>query len=108
MRRLQIQGCLPTLLVLVILIGLGVLAVTFGLAIAAVTLGLVLLAWVVRLFRVLLGGGAPQPPSGPPSGHFEAVPPGWLEREPGGPVVEAGKPDERPTGDAERLGPPRG
>jgi hypothetical protein len=127
-RQVRVQGCLPTLLVLLLLVGLGALAVTFGLALAAVTLGLVLLAWVVRFARALLGGaggpGGPGPggpgPSRPASGHVESLPPGWAATEAGGPVVEAGSPDAGaagageaedrapPTGDGERNGPPRG
>ena len=121
MRRLQVQGCLPTLLVLVALVALGALAVTFGLAIAAITLGLIVVAWAVRLVRALLGGGggrggrvggAPGGRVGPRAGEVEAVPPGWLMREPGGPVVEAeprgGPGAERPTKDGESEDPPRG
>ena len=103
MRRVQLQGCLPTLLFLVILAGILALAVSFGLAIGLVTSALVLLAGLVKAVRGLLRrrgllGARPGRPD------VETLPPGWAEQEPGGPVVEA----ERPSGDGERNGPPRG
>ncbi|MCM2333962.1 MAG: hypothetical protein NDI82_08425 [Anaeromyxobacteraceae bacterium] len=116
MRQVRVQGCLPTLAVLLVIAALGAVAFTAGLAVVLVTTGLLLVLWVVRAVRRLLGGApvAHGPGGGRPSG-VEAVPPGWMAQE-GGPVVEAGprapEPPAGPEGDPHRAGerelPPRG
>jgi hypothetical protein len=115
MRQVRVQGCLPTLAVLLAIAALGVVAFTAGLAVVLVTAGLLLLLGAVRALRRLVGGGPPRPPGGP-GGGVEAVPPGWMEQE-GGPVVEAeprapappaAARDEDPIRDGERALPPRG
>lgn len=108
MRHVRVQGCLPTLAVLVVVAALGALAVTAGLAVVLATAGLLLVAALVRAVRRLLGRSPPPP--GRPGGGVEAVPPGWMDRE-GGPVVDAGPRDggEPPReGAGERDLPPRG
>lgn len=114
MRQVRVQGCLPTLAVLLVVAALGVLAFTAGLAVVVITAGALLLMGAARAVRRLLGG-PPAPPGGP-GGGVEAVPPGFLDRE-GGPIVEAGPRDPRPPGQpdpeepiraGERDLPPRG
>ncbi len=125
MRQVRVQGCLPTLAVLVILAALAALAVTAGLAVVLFTAGLLAVLAVIGFVRRLFGaapmahgpGGGRAGQGGP--GGVEAVPPGWMERE-GGPVVEAGPRDPArgradpardgadPIGDGERTLPPRG
>lgn len=125
MRQVRVQGCLPTLAVLVVLAGLVAVAVTAGLAVVLFTAGLLLVLAVVGFVRRLFGGApvAHGPGGGRPGaagpGGVEAVPPGWMEHE-GGPVVEAGPRDPArdrvdpagdgagPIGDGERTLPPRG
>ena len=118
MRQVRVQGCLPTLVVLVVLGALVALAVTAGLAVMLFTAGLFLVLAVIGFVRRLFGGApvAHGPGGGRPGGAgpggVEAVPPGWMERE-GGPVVEAGARDPArdgadPIGDGERTLPPRG
>jgi hypothetical protein len=89
MRQVRVQGCLPTLAVLLVVAALGAVAFTAGLAVVLVTGAslLVLAAW--RALRRLTGPRAPPGPSGGEQVQVESVAPGWLERE-GGPVVEAG------------------
>jgi hypothetical protein len=84
MRQVRVQGCLPTLVVLVVLVALGAVAVTAGLAVVAGTAALLLLLTAARLVRRLLGR-EPAPPERP---VVEVVPPGWMSHE-GGPVVDA-------------------
>jgi hypothetical protein len=114
MRQVRVQGCLPSLAVLLVIAVLGAVAFTAGLAVVLVTAGLLGLLAVVRAVRRLLGAGPPA--NGGPGVGVEAVPPGWVERE-GGPVVEAGprgpaEPEPGPEGgplrDDERDLPPRG
>lgn len=110
MRQVRVQGCLPTLAVLVVIVALGAVAVTAGLAVVLVTAGLLLVLAAVRAVRRLAGGGPGRGPAGrEPPGQVEAVPPGWMERD-GGPIVEAGpRPAEPPPDRAgERELPPRG
>jgi hypothetical protein len=97
MRQVRVQGCLPTLAVLLVIAALGAVAVTAGLAVVVVTAGLLLVLAVVRALRRILGGGPPSRASGPggPAGRVEAIPPGWMDRE-GGPIVEAGLRDAAP------------
>jgi hypothetical protein len=114
MRQVRVQGCLPSLAVLLVIAALGAVAFTAGLAVVVVTAGLLALVAVVRAIRRLFGAGPPA--GGGPGAGVEAVPPGWLEQE-GGPVVEAGPrgpagPEPGPGGgplrDDERDLPPRG
>jgi hypothetical protein len=127
MRRVRIQGCLPSLLVLLAVAALTVVAFTAGLAVMLVTAGVLVLLALVRTGRRLLGLGPPTSEGGraAPAARsagarsggpgVEAVPPGWMERE-AGPVVEAGPRDpqggpgaeEDPLRDGERTLPPRG
>jgi hypothetical protein len=118
MRQVRVQGCLPTLAVLLVIAALGAVAVTAGLAVVVATAGLLLVLAVVRAVRRALGAERVAPPGGPggPEGRVEAIPPGWMDRE-GGPIVEAGPRDAAPTGggaaeDPVRAGerdlPPRG
>ena len=89
MRQVRVQGCLPTLAVLVVVAALGAAAFTAGLAVVAITGALLVVAALVRGLRRLLGGApVAHGPGGGRPGRVEAVPPGWMERE-GGPVVEA-------------------
>jgi hypothetical protein len=115
MRQVRVQGCLPTLAVLLVIGALAAVAVTAGLAVVVATAGLLLLLAVARAVRRVLGQGPPAPPRGEGPG-VEAVPPGWMERE-GGPIVEAGPREAPAPGDAadgapvqagERDLPPRG
>jgi len=115
MRQVRIQGCLPTLAVLLVVAALGAVAFTAGLAVVLVTAGLLLLLAAIRAVRRLLGVGPPASPGGT-AGGVEAVPPGWLDHEEG-PIVEAGPRDPTPPGgdaevdptrDGERDLPPRG
>lgn len=100
MRQVRVQGCLPTLAVLLVIAALGALAVTAGLAVVLVTAGLLLVLGVGRALRRLLGGGPPEAPGaggpGGAAGRVEAVPPGWMDRE-AGPIVEAGPRDPGPS-----------
>lgn len=113
MRQVRVQGCLPTLAVLLVIAGLGVLAFTAGLAVVLATGGLLLVLAVVRAVRRLLGVGPAGPPGGGPGG-VEAIPPGWMDHD-GGPIVEAGPRDPvppegeagDPKGAGERALPPR-
>jgi hypothetical protein len=118
MRQVRVQGCLPTLAVLLVIAALGAVAVTAGLAVVVVTAGLLLVLAVVRAVRRLLGADPHATPGGPdgPAGGVEAIPPGWMARE-DGPVVEAGPREAAPPGDGadgdpvragERDLPPRG
>lgn len=118
MRQVRVQGCLPTLAVLLVIAALGAVALTAGLAVVLVTAGLLAALAVARAARRLLGGGPPVAPGGGAGrSGFEAVPPGWLDRE-AGPVVEAGPRDPprqgpegaapRPIRDGERELPPGG
>jgi hypothetical protein len=86
MRQVRVQGCLPTLLVLLALVALGVIAATAGLLVVAGTAALLVALGVVRSVRRALGGPGPRPPERP---VVEVVPPGWLSSEEG-PIVEAG------------------
>jgi len=106
MRQVRVQGCLPTLAVLLVIAALGVVAFTAGLAVVVVTAGLLLLLGVARSLRRLLGGGPPDRRSGPggPAGRVEAIPPGWMDHE-GGPIVEAGPKDPAPPADGAEGGP---
>jgi len=110
MRQVRVQGCLPTLAVLVVIVALGAVAFTAGLAVVLVTAGLLLVLAAVRAVRRLLGGGPGRgAPGQAPPGRVEAVPPGWMERD-GGPIVEAGpraRPEEPPDRAGERDLPPR-
>jgi len=117
MRQVRVQGCLPTLAVLLVVAALGVVAFTAGLAVVLATGGLLLVLGVARAVRHLLGGGQAGRAGGAPGGQpggVEAVPPGWMDRE-GGPIVEAGPrdpaPPEEEPGDPFRAGerelPPR-
>jgi hypothetical protein len=115
MRQVRVQGCLPTLLVLAVIVALGAVAFTAGLAVLAGTAALLVVLTVARALRRLSG----RAPAGPP--RVEAVPPGWMSREEG-PIVEAGprdppggaeppreqeEPSGGPVGDGERTLPPR-
>jgi hypothetical protein len=109
MRQVRIQGCLPALLVLVLLGALAVLAVTAGLAVVAVTAGGLVVLGVVRGVRRLMGLERRPTVAAPGA---EPVPPGWLD-EGGGPVVEAGPKDgpggsspDAPDRSSERTLPP--
>lgn len=114
MRQVRVQGCLPTLAVLLLIVLLGAVAATAGLAVLVVTAGVVFGLAVMRAVRRALGGGPPPGPPGAPGGVQE-VPPGWMDREEG-PIVEAGPrepPGEHPDPsgpdrDDERTLPPRG
>jgi len=97
MRQVRVQGCLPTLAVLLAVAALGAVAFTAGLAVVLVTAGLLVVLAVVRAVRRLLGGGPPAPPGWRQgAAGVEAVPPGWMERE-GGPVVDAAPRDPGPS-----------
>jgi hypothetical protein len=104
MRQVRVQGCLPTLAVLLVIAALGVVAFTAGLAVVLVTAGLLLALAVARALRRLLGGGPAAPGGGPGGAGLEAVPPGWMDRE-GGPVVEAA-PRDPPAPGTEGAVPP--
>lgn len=117
MRQVRVQGCLPTLAVLLVVAALGVVAFTAGLAVVLATAGLLLVLAAVRAVRRLLGVGPAGRPGGPPGGGpggVEAVPPGWMNHD-GGPIVEAGPRDPAPPegeagdpkGAGERALPPR-
>ena len=129
MRMVRVQGCLPTLAVLLVLGLLAGVAFTAGVAVLLATAGFLVLLAVINTVRRLLGrppagpfgGRAPGPFGGPfgrgPAGPardqvVEALPPDWIHREPGGPVVEAGPRDPGgPTGagqDPDAGGPPGG
>lgn len=116
MRQVRVQGCLPTLAVLLVVAALGAVAFTAGLAVVLVTAGLLLAAGAARALRRLLRrapAGGPEPATR--AGEVEAVPPGWMDRQ-AGPVVDAGPRDptppegdaEGPTRAGERSLPPRG
>jgi hypothetical protein len=83
MRQVRVQGCLPTLLVLAVMVALGAVAVTAGLAVLAGTAAMLVVLTVARALRRLSGRAPVTPP------RIEAVPPGWISRE-DGPIVEAG------------------
>lgn len=111
MRQVRVQGCLPTLAALVVIVALGAVAFTAGLAVVLATAGLLLVLAAVRAVRRLLGRGpGPGAPGREPPGRVEAVPPGWMERD-GGPIVEAAPrgppPGEPPDRAGERDLPPR-
>jgi hypothetical protein len=113
MRQVRVQGCLPTLAVLLVIAALGAVAFTAGLAVVLVTAGLLLAVGVARALRRLLGAAPPRPGRAP--GGVEAVPPGWMDHQ-DGPIVEAGPRDptppeggaEGPIRAGERDLPPRG
>ncbi|MBK9516090.1 MAG: hypothetical protein IPO09_01830 [Anaeromyxobacter sp.] len=115
MRQVRVQGCLPTLAVLLLVAALAAVAFTAGLAVVLATAGFLVVLAVVRAVRRLMGGQpGPGRGGGPQAGRaadqvVEALPPGWIEREPGGPVVEAGprQPADGPERDGERPLPPR-
>jgi hypothetical protein len=105
MRQVRVQGCLPTLAVLVVIAALGAVAFTAGLAVVVVTAALLLALALVRGLRRLAGAGAPPPRPGQGRVVVESVAPGWLDRE-GGPVVEAGPREAAgPAGEPPREGP---
>ncbi|MFO0584486.1 MAG: hypothetical protein U0229_19630 [Anaeromyxobacter sp.] len=59
MRVVRIQGCLPTLLAVLAVVGLLAFAFTFG---AVFFLGAAAVAVIGGLLRALFGGGRPPPP----------------------------------------------
>ncbi len=97
MRQVRVQGCLPTLVVLLVIAALGAVAVTAGLAVVLVTAGVLVLVAAGRSVRRLLGARPSVRGGGGPGAGVEAVPPGWMDRE-GGPIVEAGPRDRAGPG----------
>jgi hypothetical protein len=114
MRQVRVQGCLPSLAVLLVIAALGAVAFTAGLAVVLVTAGLLALVTVGRAIRRLFSAGPPA--GGGPGAGVEAVPPGWLERgdglvveaEPRGPAGAEPGSEDGPLRDDERILPPRG
>jgi hypothetical protein len=123
MKTVRVHGCLPTLAVLASLLVLGLLAAAFGTVALAIGAGLALLVAAQRLIRRLLRGSAGRRPgtgAGPGASPrerptVEVLPPGWIEREETGPVVDAevvpldrGADTAAPDGSRERERTPRG
>jgi hypothetical protein len=95
--RLQLRGCLPALLVLLLLGALTAAVVAAGVAVALPLAALLFVAGAARsAWRALTGRGSRPPPVGP--GRIEVV-----EREPDGPVVDVGPAASPPLPD--RQGP---
>jgi len=100
MRTVRVNGCLPTLAVLLGVLALGLVVAAFGTVVLAVTAGAALLFGAVRLVQRLLGlpvrASAPRRPGAAGDGgaargrpEVEVLPPGWIERDATGPVVDA-------------------
>ncbi|HET9552496.1 MAG TPA: hypothetical protein VFP50_05965 [Anaeromyxobacteraceae bacterium] len=83
MIRLQLRGCLPALLVLLLLAGVTAAVVAAGLAVVLPLAALLLVVGAARAAWRRLTGRGPTPPDAP--GRIEVV-----EREPAGPVVDVG------------------
>ncbi len=109
MQRVEIRGCLPALLVLLILGAVLGAFMVAGLAVALPVAGFFFVVGVIRaIWRALTGwrighgpggAGGGRPPGAPPPGTIEIV-----TREPQGPVVDVGPAPrrdgiEKPPGD---------
>jgi len=121
MKTVRVQGCLPTLAVLLSVLAVGLVVAFLGTVGLAIGAGAAILFAAMRLARRLLGlGGATRPvrgagDSGAAPGTVEVLPPGWVEGEATGPIVDvparpAGGPGDTgaPEGSGERDRLPRG
>jgi hypothetical protein len=90
MRQVQVQGCLPAILLLVVLGGLVGLVVSASLAVALPVAGLLLVLGLARSLWYRLTGRAPPSPLRGATFRTVRIDPGWSGGGRGGPADDEG------------------